>query len=107
MKCLRCGYCCIQLMVTIVKPEFIDEDLDFDNLSVIDKVIMKESGKWCPYLELNGEEYSCKVHNKPWYKDTPCFAHTQIENSIDDECRMGAGVTNRFKDHLKSLKRRN
>lgn len=45
-----------------------------------------------PCKHLRGEkpgEYSCVVHNKPWYEETPCYSHGQIERSPDDECRMG------------------
>lgn len=34
-------------------------------------------------------EYSCAIHGRPWYKDTPCFAHGQIERSPDTPCRIG------------------
>jgi len=35
-------------------------------------------------------EYSCAIHDRKWYKFTPCFAHGQVERSPEDECRMGA-----------------
>jgi hypothetical protein len=34
-------------------------------------------------------EYSCAVHDEPWYCETPCASHGQIERSPTDECRMG------------------
>jgi len=44
----------------------------------------------CKHLEGNKPgEYSCKIHSKSWYKDTPCFSHGQIEKSPNDECRLG------------------
>ncbi len=45
-----------------------------------------------PCHHLRGEkvgEFSCAIHDKPWYKKTPCFSHGQIERSEDDECRTG------------------
>ena len=51
--------------------------------------------------ELVGEtpgEYSCAVHAEPWYHETPCFAHGQIEQSPDAPCRMGEYVLNRHHD---------
>jgi hypothetical protein len=48
----------------------------------------------CPHLQGDRVgEYSCAVHNKKWYKKTPCFSHRQIERSVNDECRMGAFIT--------------
>ena len=34
-------------------------------------------------------KYSCAIHDKKWYKKTPCFRHGQIEMSQDSLCRMG------------------
>jgi len=34
-------------------------------------------------------EYSCAIHNKKWFKNTPCFSHGQIEATSDDLCRIG------------------
>lgn len=39
-------------------------------------------------------EYACAVHDREWYGETPCFSHTQIENSPDDPCRMGVFILN-------------
>jgi len=44
----------------------------------------------CPHLR--GDKpgsYSCAVHNRPWYKDTPCYSHGQIESDPSSPCRMG------------------
>jgi hypothetical protein len=44
----------------------------------------------CPHLRGDKPgEYSCAVHDRPWYPETPCFSHGQIERSPDDPCRMG------------------
>jgi hypothetical protein len=44
----------------------------------------------CKHLEGDTPgEYSCKVHHMPWYKDTPCYAHGQIEKDQNCECRTG------------------
>ena len=73
MKCLRCGYCCLNSLVVIV----VDPKLGITkgNLKAIN---LKEEK--CPHLE--GEkpgEYNCKIHDEPWYKETPCYSHGQIE----------------------------
>ena len=105
MNCLRCGYCCIKLSVVIVDPKYVDDDLDFNDESMMKKLICKDSDRWCPYLEFNGKEYSCKIHDKEWYKLTPCYAHDQVEQTEGD-CRIGKHILTDeiMKDHLKSLK---
>ena len=40
-------------------------------------------------------KFSCAVHDKPWYPDTPCFEYGQIEQSPDDVCRMGEYILGR------------
>jgi len=83
MNCLRCGYCCIEYNVAIVdKPEL---GLREDNVKV------KPGGVRCQHLTGDTPgEYSCAIHNEPWYKQTPCFDFGQIEASPKDNCRMGA-----------------
>lgn len=55
-----------------------------------DNIIAHEGNGPCKHLDGNKPgEYSCKIHNKPWYKETPCYSHGQIEKSPTDECRMG------------------
>ena len=87
MKCLRCGYCCIEYDVIIVnKPEL---GITEQNLKY------KKSGQRCQHLlgEKPGE-YSCAVHDYPWYKDTPCAQFTQVEVNKDTPCRMGEYILN-------------
>ncbi len=82
MKCLRCGQCCKMHMVVIVDDP--EKGIEEDNLKVRD-------GKE-PCQHLNGDtlgEYSCAIHDYPWYKKTPCFMHGQIEQDSDDDCRLG------------------
>ena len=92
MKCLRCGYCCVMLDVIIVKPEFANRDLIFDQLED-HMLIHKPFGEKCPHLEINKQKLAvCRIHEFEWYKQTPCFAYTQIERSPDNLCRMGEYV---------------
>lgn len=93
MICLRCGYCCIIHNVVIVKPEVFKER-QFKRLSqlTISDFIVKGMGE-CPYLSWDSKEASCQIHDEPWYKETPCFSHGQIETSPMDLCRIG--------DHLR------
>ena len=107
MICLRCGYCCINPVVIIINPKYVNEDLDLQNPLIKEKVMLKKSGEWCPYLEeKNKFIFTCKIHNKPWYKQTPCFEYSQLENDILDKCRLGVYINSnkRFRNQLKSLK---
>jgi hypothetical protein len=52
----------------------------------------KPSGQKCPHLVFNEGVASCLIHDKPFYKRTPCFNHSQIEASPNDDCRIGAGI---------------
>lgn len=82
MKCLRCGHCCIEYDVIIV---------DNPDLGVKDgNIVHKPSGERCKHL-VGGMpgEYSCAIHDKEWYPETPCFRHTQIESSPETPCRVG------------------
>jgi len=86
MVCLRCGYCCKASFVVIVDdPELGPVE---GNLKCL-----KGDGEPCPHLKGDKPgEFSCEVHDREWYEETPCFAHGQIERSPDDECRMGRFV---------------
>lgn len=82
MICLRCGYCCKSYMVVIVNDP--DKGIKEGNLICHDG-----SG---PCKHLRGDkpgEYSCEVHERKWYEETPCFSHSQIEQSKDCVCRIG------------------
>jgi len=96
MKCLRCGYCCkAYLVVTVDDPE---KGISEDNLKV-------NSGDGTPCQHLRGDkpgEYSCAIHNYPWYHETPCFAHGQIEQNEDDECRLGRYLLDQEREKIES-----
>lgn len=80
MICLRSGYCCISLDVIIVD--------DPDKGICDDNVIHKPSGVACKHLLGTQFSHSCAIHDKPWYKKTPCAQYTQIE-SENSPCRTG------------------
>jgi hypothetical protein len=84
MNCLRCGYCCVHYPVAILKDA--DRGPSDKNLQ------MKEGGVRCPHL-VGGVvgELECAIHNKKFYKDTPCFMHVQVERG-STHCRMGEYV---------------
>ena len=91
MKCLRCGHCCINYDVIIVKDPSLGP--------IMGNLEHKPSGKRCPHLrgDIPGE-FSCKIHDEPWYQETPCAQFSQIESSIDDPCRMGEYLLQRKED---------
>lgn len=83
MICLRCGHCCFQYAVVIV---------DDPAKGIVDTNLRTKSepGERCPHIRGDKPgEYSCAIHDKPWYCDTPCASHGQIERSPDTPCRLG------------------
>ena len=105
MICINCGYCCIMYDVIIVKPEFAKPDLVIDDNNFNNVLTYKPNNTSCPHLERKNSKYFCKIHNFDWYKETPCFRHTQIEKSKDTVCRMGNRIQydNQIKQKLKKI----
>ncbi len=90
MVCLRCGKCCTTHWVIIVDDP--EKGLREDNL------IEKPDG---PCKHLVGTEpgkFSCAIHDKKWYKKTPCWSHGQVERSKDDPCRLGKWYLEKGRD---------
>jgi hypothetical protein len=44
-------------------------------------------------------EYSCALHDYPWYKKTPCYSHGQIEQSPNCNCRLGEFILKKIKEN--------
>ncbi len=81
MICLRCGYCCKAYMVVIVD--------DPEKGIVEDNFKAQDGGTSCQHLKGDKPgEFSCKLHDYPWYKETPCFQHGQVEQG-NTNCRLG------------------
>ena len=90
MRCLRCGYCCKHYYVIIVDDP--DKGLCQDNLK-----FHKGDGTPCQHLRGNKPgEIASAIHERSWYKDTPCFAHGQIESNINEPCRVGTYIIERI-----------
>ena len=84
MKCLRCGYCCKNYCVAIVDDP--NKGIHEDN------IVIHEGNGPCKHLCGNKPgDHSCAIHDEPWYRETPCARHSQIENR-DSPCRMGVYV---------------
>ena len=88
MICLRCGYCCLYLDVIIIKPEKISRggDVDFEDES---SYMHKPSLERCPHLIWEKGLAVCKIHHLPWFQKTPCADFSQIEEDVNDPCRLG------------------
>ena len=86
MKCLRCGYCCTRLCAVIVKNP--DKGISEDNLMMIG---MSGEVEKCPHLlgDKPGE-YSCSIHNRDWYPETPCAQYQS--HWPERTCRMGRAL---------------
>ena len=83
MKCLQCGYCCKNLCVVVVDDP--KKGINEHNL-----IYHKGLGQPCKHLkQINENQYECSIHHYEWYKQTPCFAYTQIEKDPNEPCRMG------------------
>lgn len=90
MICLRCGYCCLTSCVIIVDDP--EKGIQEDNNLILQNGLEKR----CKHLRGDSSgEYSCAIHDKTWYKETPCFSHGQIESSTDTPCRMGVYILNK------------
>jgi hypothetical protein len=85
--CVRCGYCCHKLSVTIVDDP--EKGVSEGNL-----IFHEGNNKKCKHLigDKMGN-FSCRLHNYSWYSETPCYQHSQIEmrNSV---CRTGEAMRN-------------
>ena len=91
MKCLHCGYCCIMYDVVIVKPEYVSEKLVLTEDNFGDILVHKPNNEVCPHLYFQNDQYFCRIHDYEWYKETPCFRHSQIEQK-NSNCRIGERV---------------
>ena len=90
MICLRSGYCCLNsAVVIVVDPE---RGIEPDNLLALDGT------KRCPHLRGDTPgKHSCAIHDEPWYTETPCAQHGQIERQ-NSPCRMGENILKGLKN---------
>ncbi len=94
MKCVRCGYCCHWYNVIIVDDS--EKGINEDNLK-----FKEGDGTRCQHLQgTEPGEYSCDLHDKEWYFETPCYDFTQIERNPDTPCRVGAYKMKRWRTRM-------
>ncbi len=65
MKCLRCGYCCIQLTVAIIHPNYTS--IPSVNELSENHIVFKEHGVICPHLLFDDSCAICRIPKKPLY----------------------------------------
>jgi Fe-S-cluster containining protein len=94
MICKRCGYCCVEYNVVIVKPSRVSEDVNFDDITNFEH---KPCNIVCPHLRFTNVA-ECQIHSYHWYRKTPCFEFTQIEFG-NDYCRIGEYITDNFQNY--------
>ncbi|NYT01978.1 MAG: hypothetical protein GKC10_04385, partial [Methanosarcinales archaeon] len=88
MICLRCGYCCTHLDVSIVNPRAIRPDGSLDP-GRRDSMIPKPAGWRCPHLAFQDGKAVCTIHQLPCYQGSPCDQFEQF-GPQDDVCILGA-----------------
>ena len=74
MICQRCGCCCVTMDVII---------------RVGDNAVLKPHGIACPHLQIDGSTCTCKVHEEPWFIDTPCHVYGNPDIDPDFEIKRG------------------
>lgn len=88
MRCFRCGYCCTTLLAVIVADPDAPEVFAESNLRGIN--MLEER---CPHLKGDQPgEYSCSIHDRPRFKDTPCADYQS--HWPGQPCRMGNMLVN-------------
>jgi len=55
-------------------------------------IIHKPTGERCPHMTRIDGRFSCAIHDREFYEDTPCHRHSQIEDR-DSPCRMGQALS--------------
>jgi len=74
MICLQCGTCCVTMPCAVSNG---------------DTWFWKPGNVICPHLEIFSETVTCRVHNEPWYVDTPCFIYGNPDSDPDFIVKQG------------------
>lgn len=84
MICLRCGHCCTFPVVVVKDPK--KGPIEGNLICVNAK---GPGNPPCPHLvALPDNTFVCKIHDYPWFAESPCGRHSQIEHG-NTECRLG------------------
>ncbi len=53
----------------------------------------------CPHLRGDKPgKFSCAIHDRSWYHETPCASHGQIERSVNTRCRTGVYMMKEWRE---------
>jgi hypothetical protein len=74
--------------VITVKKESVDKIKSFDDITEND-IKYKEQYEFCEHLSFDKKGFFCNVHHYDWFKETPCFQFSQIEDDENQVCRIG------------------
>ncbi|NLX38441.1 MAG: hypothetical protein GXY73_02850 [Methanothrix sp.] len=88
MICSRCGLCCINLDIFVIKTRSIRPDGTLDPGDP-ESMIRKPAGERCPHLAFAGEVAICAIHDLPCYRGTPCDLFDQF-GPEDGICILGS-----------------
>jgi hypothetical protein len=94
MVCLRCGYCCFGYDVIIVDPKVITKTFKLHS-DLSEELIHKPCNQFCPHQTWDKDTSICKLHQFKWYKQTPCFQHSQLE-AKNTNCRLGEYLRKKY-----------
>jgi len=93
--CNRCGYCCCNYAVIIVKPTIVKPSLIIAELSSDAFTLFNGDGTTCcPHLTWENNQAVCLLHDYSWFKDLPC--HQYNHNLI---CMIGQYVVKNNKSN--------
>ena len=76
--------------------------VDDPEKGIVDDNLIFHDGMKQPCKHLTGDKpgkYSCAIHHYPWYKETPCFSHGQIERK-NSNCRLGEWILKQEKNNF-------
>jgi hypothetical protein len=108
LKCQRCGYCCITSLIVVISPEYSHLDnIDFENQNKNILMCVDNIDSFCPHLSWDDsiDKASCSVHDKEWFKNTPCYQYCQDGCNIGTYAISRKDVFERYKNLIKEKQR--
>ena len=76
--------------VIIVAPSAV-EAVESRGEILAQDLIHIPTGERCPHMTRIDGMFACDIHDREFYKETPCYRHSQIETE-DSPCRMGQAL---------------
>lgn len=107
MACVRCGRCCFYLVVVVSDKYKDTEELNLRDLKDDDFVCVDGVKTFCPHLtwDDHNDVAVCKIHDKKWFNQTPCYRHNNPEFGELINCRIGPYIreNDELFNHYKNL----